>query len=45
MSHFTDEVLQNAARLRDELKLVLTPLLLGDNLAAEYLICHLISRV
>lgn len=35
----------DAIRLRDELRLLLTQLLLGDALAAEYLICHLISRV
>ncbi|XP_054258530.1 mini-chromosome maintenance complex-binding protein [Macrosteles quadrilineatus] len=35
----------DAVKLRDELRLVLTQLLLGDALAAEYLICHLISRV
>ncbi|XP_046687305.1 mini-chromosome maintenance complex-binding protein-like [Homalodisca vitripennis] len=40
-----DEVVANVPRLRDELKLVLTQLLLGDALAADYLICHLISRI
>lgn len=31
--------------LRKDLHLVLTQLLLGDELAADYLICHLISSV
>jgi len=34
-----------AAIVRQELKSVLTEALLGDELAADYLICHLLSRI
>ena len=32
-------------RCRDELHALLTPLLLGDSVAAEYMICHLMSQI
>ncbi|KAK7586137.1 hypothetical protein V9T40_004013 [Parthenolecanium corni] len=38
-------IFQNACSLRDELWIMLTDILLGDTLAADYLICHLISSV
>uniref|UniRef100_A0A1B6E8K5 Mini-chromosome maintenance complex-binding protein n=1 Tax=Clastoptera arizonana TaxID=38151 RepID=A0A1B6E8K5_9HEMI len=41
----TDDVWQNAAYLQKELKLVLTQVLFGDILAADYLILHLLSTV
>lgn len=40
-----EEVLTNGEKLREELKLILTQVLLGDDLAADYLICHLLSSV
>lgn len=42
---FIDQILSEAKKLRSELHLVLTQLLLGDSLAADYLICHLIAHV
>lgn len=43
--YFAENVFQNAQQLRDELWLMLTDILVGDTLAADYLICHLISSV
>lgn len=40
-----DEVFQTAENIRKELHLVLSQMLLGDTLAADYMICHLISLV
>uniref|UniRef100_A0A4P6D665 Mini-chromosome maintenance complex-binding protein n=1 Tax=Rhodnius prolixus TaxID=13249 RepID=A0A4P6D665_RHOPR len=40
-----NQILSEAKKLRSELHLVLTQLLLGDSLAADYLICHLIAHV
>lgn len=40
-----ESIFQNARTLRDELWIMLTDILLGDTLAADYLICHLISSV
>ncbi|XP_069689031.1 mini-chromosome maintenance complex-binding protein isoform X2 [Periplaneta americana] len=41
----TGEMLGLARTVRDDLHLVLSQMLLGDHLAADYLICHLISTV
>jgi hypothetical protein len=41
----TDEVLGLAKLVRQDLHLVLSQVLLGDHLAADYFICHLISAV
>ncbi|GFG32310.1 hypothetical protein Cfor_02707 [Coptotermes formosanus] len=41
----SDEVLQLAKLARQDLHLVLSQVLLGDNLVAGYFICHLISTV
>ncbi|KAG8224647.1 hypothetical protein J437_LFUL003081, partial [Ladona fulva] len=38
-------LLSEAKLIRDELMLVLTQLLLGDQLAAEYMLCHLVSTI
>jgi hypothetical protein len=43
--YFPDQIFNNAVSLRDELWIMLTDLLLGDTLAADYVICHLISSV
>ncbi|XP_067000687.2 mini-chromosome maintenance complex-binding protein isoform X3 [Anabrus simplex] len=40
-----DEVLESADSVRKDLRLVLSQLLMGDDLAADYLICHLISSI
>lgn len=40
-----NQILSDAKKLRSELHLVLTQMLLGDSLAADYLICHLIAHV
>ncbi|XP_014215914.1 mini-chromosome maintenance complex-binding protein [Copidosoma floridanum] len=39
------EVLATAESVRGDLRVVLTQLLFGDEIAADYLICHLISSV
>ncbi|XP_066598815.1 mini-chromosome maintenance complex-binding protein-like isoform X2 [Prorops nasuta] len=39
------EIILNAEFIRGELRLVLSQLLFGDELAADYLICHLLSSV
>lgn len=39
------EVFQSAQNVRKELHFVLSQMLLGDTIAADYLICHLISLV
>ncbi|XP_071442064.1 mini-chromosome maintenance complex-binding protein [Hetaerina americana] len=44
-STVSSELLQEAKSIREELMLVLTQLLLGDQLAAEYLLCHLVSTI
>lgn len=41
----SEEVLSEASSVRKELKRILTPLLFGDELAAEYLLLYLISSV
>lgn len=38
-------VISNGEKARADLKLVLSQILFGDSLAAEYVICHLISSV
>lgn len=40
-----EEILTSGHKLREELKLILTQVLLGDDLVADYLICHLLSTV
>ena len=40
-----DAVLAEAGALRDQLMTILTQLLAGDHIAAEYLLCHLVSSV
>ncbi|KAJ9584173.1 hypothetical protein L9F63_021470 [Diploptera punctata] len=40
-----DEIMADANKIRQELQFVLSQALLGDRLAADYLICHLISTV
>lgn len=45
VSNFLEYIFQNASSLRDELWIMLTDILLGNTLAADYLICHLISSV
>nr|XP_018907944.1 PREDICTED: mini-chromosome maintenance complex-binding protein [Bemisia tabaci] len=42
---FADKTAADIKRLRNELKFVLTQLMLGDSLAAEYLIFNIISKV
>jgi hypothetical protein len=42
---YTDEVLGLAKSVRQDLHLVLSQVLLGDHLAADYFICHLLSTV
>ena len=44
-SIFSDSFFSNTLNIRDELWIILTDLLLGDTLAADYVICHLISSV
>ncbi|XP_046383517.1 mini-chromosome maintenance complex-binding protein [Ischnura elegans] len=44
-SSVSTSLLQEAKSIREELMLVLTQLLLGDQLAAEYLLCHLVSTI
>lgn len=39
------EIISKAQLIRDDLHLILTQLLFGDHLAANYLICHLLSRM
>nr|CAD7594676.1 unnamed protein product [Timema genevievae] len=41
----SDAVFESAKSVHDDLHLVLTQVLLGDTLAADYLLCHLISSV
>ncbi|KAJ8667055.1 hypothetical protein QAD02_008717 [Eretmocerus hayati] len=41
----TQEIFSTAERVRGDLRLVLSQILFGDELAADYLICHLISSV
>jgi Conserved membrane protein (DUF2044). len=36
---------EEIASTRKDLKLLLTQLLMGDDVAADYLICYLLSRV
>ncbi|XKL60298.1 hypothetical protein PGB90_001314 [Kerria lacca] len=38
-------IFENAGNLRDDLWLILTDILMGDTLAADYLLCHLISTI
>ncbi|XP_057329438.1 mini-chromosome maintenance complex-binding protein [Microplitis mediator] len=38
-------IISKASLIRSDLHLVLNQLLFGDNLAADYVICHLISRI
>ncbi|CAB0036154.1 unnamed protein product [Trichogramma brassicae] len=38
-------ILPKAEKIRGDLKILLSPLLFGDEVAADYLICHLISSV
>lgn len=38
-------ILDNSIDMHNELKRILTQCLLGDEIAAEYLLCHLISRI
>nr|CAD7410648.1 unnamed protein product [Timema poppensis] len=45
MSQNLDAVFESAKSVHDDLHLVLTQVLLGDTLAADYLLCHLISSV
>lgn len=40
-----DDIYKTALKTKKELHFVLTQMLLGDSLAADYLICHLISLV
>ncbi|CAG2069026.1 unnamed protein product [Timema podura] len=40
-----DAVFESAKSVHDDLHLVLTQVLLGDTLVADYLLCHLISSV
>lgn len=40
-----DDVFQSAESVRKELHFVLSQMLLGDSVAADYMICHLISLV
>jgi hypothetical protein len=42
---YTDDVMGLAKLVRQDLHLVLSQALLGDHLAADYFICHLISAV
>lgn len=39
------EVMSKAELIRNDLHLILSELLFGDHLAADYLICHLLSSV
>lgn len=39
------QVISNAELIRNDLHLILSQLLFGDHLAADYLICHLLSSV
>lgn len=39
------EIVSKAQLIRDDLQLILTQLLFGDDLAANYVICHLLSRM
>ncbi|KAL0111920.1 hypothetical protein PUN28_013261 [Cardiocondyla obscurior] len=39
------EVISKAQLIRSDLHLILSQLLFGDNLAADYLICHLLSTI
>lgn len=39
------ELISKAESIRGDLRVVLTQLLFGDELAADYLICHLLSSV
>ncbi|XP_012221330.1 mini-chromosome maintenance complex-binding protein [Linepithema humile] len=39
------EIISKAQLIRDDLHLILTQLLFGDHLAANYLICNLLSRI
>lgn len=41
----TNNVLQRAERIRGDLRMVLTQLLFGDEVAADFLISHLISSM
>lgn len=42
---FLEYIFENAGNLRDDLWLILTDILMGDTLAADYLLCHLISTM
>lgn len=39
------EIMSKAQLIRSDLRLVLSQLLFGDGLAADYLICHLLSSM
>lgn len=39
------EIISKAQLIRSDLHIMLSQLLFGDNLAADYLICHLLSTV
>lgn len=41
----SNDIISKAESIRGDLKIVLTQLLFGDEIAADYLICHLISSV
>lgn len=41
----SNDIISKAESIRGDLKILLTQLLFGDEIAAEYLICHLISSV
>lgn len=41
----SNDIISKAESIRGDLKIVLTQLLFGDEVAADYLICHLISSV
>lgn len=39
------DIISDAEKVRSDLHLILTQILCGDDLAADYVICHLLSRV
>ncbi|KAF4525274.1 hypothetical protein B566_EDAN009357 [Ephemera danica] len=46
LDHYLEQILQTTAKdAFHDLQIVLNPILLGDQLATDYLICHLVSRV
>lgn len=43
--HFSSSVMAEAETIRSDLHLVLSQLLFGDVLAADYLLCHLLAQM